>query len=119
MKLQTQFEYITDLIKQAKQRAFKSVNTEIIDLYWRIGEYLHKQVENESWGKSVIKQLSEYLKNKQPNIKGFSAQNLWRMKQYYEEYKDLPKLSTLSREISWSHNMAIVAAAKTNRLVRT
>ncbi len=42
------------------------------------------------------------IKEKEPNIKGFFSQNLWRMKQFYETYKDNEKLSTLSREIPCS-----------------
>ncbi|TXD81494.1 DUF1016 domain-containing protein [Subsaximicrobium wynnwilliamsii] len=112
MELQPQFEHIAQLIEQAKRRAFKQVNTEIIDLYWNIGAYLHHQVNTENWGKSVIKQLATHLKNRQPSTKGFSAQNLWRMKQFYETYKDAEKLSTLLREIPWSHNMTIISSAK-------
>jgi len=114
MELQAQFEHITQLIEGAKNRAFQKVNTEIIELYWSIGAYLHQQVNDSNWGKSVIKELASYLKNKQPNTKGFSAQNLWRMKQFYETYKDATKLSTLLREIPWSHNMAIISSAKSN-----
>src|SRR5690606_4640344 len=46
-------------------------------------------------------------------IKGFSDKDLWRMKQFYEAYKDFPKLSTVLREISWSHNLAIFSWCKT------
>ncbi|RAJ37396.1 uncharacterized protein DUF1016 [Pedobacter cryoconitis] len=35
------------------------------------------------------------------------------MKQFYESYKDSPKLSTLLREISWSHNLSIFSRCKT------
>ena len=95
MKIQSQFGHITNLIDQAKQSAYQAVNTELINLYRNIGEYLYQQVENHGWGKSVVKQLSEYLKTTQPNVKGFSSQNLWRMKQFYEGYKDVSKLSTV------------------------
>ena len=112
MELKIQFAYISNLIAQSKQKVYKVVNTELIDLYWNIGEYLHNQVEEKNWGKSVVKQLSEYLKTTQPNIKGFSSQNLWRMKQFYETYRNNLKLSTLLREIPWSHNIAILSGAK-------
>jgi predicted nuclease of restriction endonuclease-like (RecB) superfamily len=112
MELQPQFEYISNLIAQAKQKVYKAVNTELIDLYWNIGEYLHDQVEEKGWGKSVVKQLSEYLKTTQPNIKGFSSQNLWRMKKFFETYQNNSKLSTLLREIPWSHNIAILSSSK-------
>jgi predicted nuclease of restriction endonuclease-like (RecB) superfamily len=41
-------------------------------------------------------------------MKGFSTQNLWRMKQLYETYKDNEKLSPLVRELSWTHNIVIL-----------
>jgi len=112
MEVQPHFEHITQLIEQAKRSTFQKVNTAIIELYCEIGSYLHLQTTTENWGKSVIKQLAIYLKNKHPNTKGFSAQNLWRMKQFYEAYKDFKILSTLSRELPWSHNMTIISASK-------
>ncbi len=114
MKLQSQFEHIIQLIEKSKQRAFQKVNTEIIDLYWQIGKYVHEQVNEANWGKSVVNELAAYIKTVQPNTKGFSSQNLWRMKQFYETYKGSKRLSTLLREIPWSHNMAIVSATKSD-----
>ncbi|MEA3450551.1 MAG: PDDEXK nuclease domain-containing protein [Bacteroidota bacterium] len=106
------FNYIVDLISTAKQKAYQSVNKQLIELYWQIGKYLYLRVENEEWGKSVIKELSKFITSMHPNIKGYSSQNLWRMKQLYESYKDCPKLSTLLREISWSHNLRILSSVK-------
>ncbi len=111
-KLQVQFEFVTDLISKANTNIYKSVNTEIIDLYWNIGKYLNQQTNENHWGKEIVKQLSNYIQKTQANIKGFSPQNLWRMKQFYETYCHNPKLSTLLREIPWSHNMAIIGTAK-------
>jgi len=105
--LETQFADIVTLIKDARSRALKTVNSELINLYWKIGEYIHTKVNNAGWGQSVVKQLAEFLSKQEPNLKGFSDKNLWRMKQFYENYKDFPKLSPLVREISWSHNLAI------------
>ena len=41
-----------------------------------------------------------------------SSQNIWRMKQFYETYKDRPELSTLLRENTWSNNMHIISKTK-------
>ena len=108
MALQTQFTYVSGLIVAAKQRAFQAVNQELVTLYWTIGEYLHQQVSTAAWGKAVIKELAAFIAQTEPNIKGFSAQNLWRMKQFYETYKDQPKLAALWRELSWSHHRLIM-----------
>ena len=111
--LEKQFTEVIQFIKQARFNAIKSVNTELIDLYWKIGEYISKKIEIAEWGQSIVDQLAEYLNRNEPDLKGFSNKNLWRMKQFYESYKDSPKLSTLLREISWSHNLSIFSRCKT------
>jgi predicted nuclease of restriction endonuclease-like (RecB) superfamily len=111
MELQKQFTEITSLIASAKSRAYQAVNRELVTLYWHVGEYVSKQVASKAWGKSVVQELADYIQKSEPNIKGFSAQNIWRMKQFYETYAENEKLSTLSRELSWSHNMEILSTA--------
>lgn len=109
----TQFTKVVNLIKKSKFTAMRAVNSELINLYLQIGEYITKRIESEGWGKSVVVQLAEYLQTNEPDLKGFSDKNLWRMKQFYETYKDAPKLSLLLREISWSNNLAIMTRCKT------
>ncbi len=109
---QKQFSDIIQLIKQARDNAIKAVNTELIDLYWNIGQYISKQIESATWGDSVVKELADYLSRTEPELKGFSDKNLWRMKQFYETYKDYPKLSALLRQISWTNNLTILSRAK-------
>lgn len=108
-----QFKYVIELIKESRNKAVKAVNSELINLYWNIGKYISMKIEQSEWGESVVKALAINIKLSEPEIKGFSDKNLWRMKQFYETYKDSPKLSTLLREISWSHNLAIFSRCKT------
>src|SRR5690554_2097152 len=111
--MDNRFSEVINLIKQSRTNAIKAVNFELINLYWNIGEYISKKIEISEWGQSVVVELAEFIKKSEPNIKGFSDKNLWRMKQFYETYKDFPKLSTALREISWSHNLAIFSRCKT------
>lgn len=111
--MESQFLAVVQLIKQSRYNAIKAVNTELINLYWNIGAYISKRIDNAEWGQSVVKELALYLQKNEPELKGFSDKNLWRMKQFYEAYKDFPKLSTLLREISWSHNLAIFSRCNT------
>jgi predicted nuclease of restriction endonuclease-like (RecB) superfamily len=60
----------------------------------------------------VVKNLSEDLRKEFPNVSGFSAQNLWYMRQFYQEYNDLPKLQPLVGEIGWTHNLVIMGRCK-------
>jgi predicted nuclease of restriction endonuclease-like (RecB) superfamily len=77
-----------------------------------IGEYVSKKTTIEGWGKQTVKMLAEYLTKNYPNSKGFSAQNIWRMKQFYETYRDDEKLSPLVRELNWTINLEIFSRAK-------
>lgn len=108
MELQEQFSHITTLISKAKENAFHAVNKELVTLYWHVGEYVSQQVEKKAWGKSVVKELSLFIQRSEPNTVGFSPQNIWRMKQFFETYKNFPKLATLSRELNWSQNRLIL-----------
>ena len=108
-----QFEEVLTLIQSAHSKVMYAANTTMLELYWSIGAYISGKIAQSQWGDSVVKELAKYLAIKAPESKGFSAQNLWRMKQFYETYCDVDeKLSTLLREISWSNNMTILGRTK-------
>ena len=89
------------------------VFTALIDLYWEVGKYLSQQIADKGWGRGVVENLAAHINQHDSSIRGFSAQNLWRMRQFYETYKGSEKLSTLLRELPWSGNLVIIAKAKT------
>lgn len=100
-------------IKQARQKAFTQVNTILIELYWNVGKMISEKVESERWGKGVVRELSLFIAQNDPSIKGFSDKNLWRMKQFYETYNGDEKLAALWRELPWSHNRLIMTLKST------
>ena len=103
-----QFEEILGQIQTAKQQALQQVNKTLVQLYWDIGNYIAKQVTVANWGKSTVEQLAAFIHKKEPGISGFTASNIWRMKQFYETYQQNEKLASLGREIPWSHNRRIM-----------
>jgi predicted nuclease of restriction endonuclease-like (RecB) superfamily len=111
--MEQHFDKIIELIKHAKQKAFLAVNSELINLYWDVGKYISDKTSSDNWGKSVVASLSEFIKEKDPTIKGFSSQNLWRMKQFFETYSNSTKLSALTREITWTNNLIILSKSQT------
>ncbi|WP_217357026.1 MULTISPECIES: DUF1016 N-terminal domain-containing protein [unclassified Dolichospermum] len=64
------------------------------------------------WGKSVVETLARDLQSEFPGRNGFSAANLWFMRQFYGEYVDKPNLQPLVREISWTKNLIIFSRCK-------
>jgi predicted nuclease of restriction endonuclease-like (RecB) superfamily len=106
------FEEVLSLIDSARAQAFAAVNTVLIDLYWRIGEHISRRIDVNGWGQGTVQELAEYIRKRHPNARGYSAQNLWRMRQFHQAYRDQPKLSALLRELSWTHNLLILGKCK-------
>ena len=107
--------FLTELkvrIRQAQYKALRAANTELLTLYWEIGESIHRKQVEVGWGKSVVQNLARDLQAEFPGRNGFSAQNLWLMRQFYSEYHDRPKLQSLIREISWTKNLVILGRCK-------
>jgi len=108
------FEEVISIIERARENAFRAVNHELISMYWEIGHFISKKVDAENWGKSIVQEFSRFIQSHFVGIKGFSPQNIWRMKQFYETYAENEKLSPVVREISWTNNVLIMMAAKTD-----
>ncbi len=111
-------EYLK-FVKEIKQRiyksqyeAMKSVNTELIDLYWNIGKLIIEKQDQFSWGKSIVENLSNDLQQEFVGIKGFSSQNLWLMRKFFKTYSTNEKLQPLVREISWTKNVVVFEKCK-------
>lgn len=106
------FRHIVELIKQSRASALRAVNAELINLYWNIGEYVSKKISLSEWGDAVVAELARYIQQNEPGLKGFSDKNIWRMKQFYETYKDVQLLLPLVREISWTNNLLIFSRCR-------
>ena len=103
------FDEVISIIENAREKAFRAVNRELLNMYWSIGEFVSHRVSENGWGKSVVKEFSDFIQSRYVGISGFSPQNIWRMKQFYETYRNNEKLSTMLRELSWSHNLQILS----------
>jgi len=113
-KSRAEFGEIISIIERARDSAFRAVNRELISMYWEIGAYVSDKVRQDGWGKSVVADFAKYIQAERPDIKGFSASNIWRMRQFFETYRDSEKLAPLVREIGWTQNLLIMARAKTD-----
>lgn len=106
---------LTDLkarIREAQYEALKAVNRQQLGLYWYIGGQIVKKQAELGWGKSVVEQLSSDIQAEFPGITGFSARNLWLMRQWYETYVANEKLQPMVAEIGWTHNIQIMSKCK-------
>lgn len=99
-------------IRSAQYETLKSVNKELIALYWDIGRMIVEKQRGNTWGKEVVKRLACDLQVEFPGMSGFSPSNLWRIKNFFDIYAGDKKLAPLVREIGWTHNLIIMEKCK-------
>jgi predicted nuclease of restriction endonuclease-like (RecB) superfamily len=107
-----QFDEILQIIDDSRSRALKAVNAELIQMYWNVGASLSALCGNSSFGDKAIDEVAAYIAQKNPNIKGFTRRGLYRMKQFYETYKDDEFVSPLVTQISWTNHLLIMSGSK-------
>lgn len=129
------FNQVKDRIRQAQSRAVLSANSEMIRMYWDIGNIIHKRQKEKGWGAAVIPRLAKDIRNELAEVKGFSERNIGRMIAFYRMYTQLgsilpqpvAKLRTnkqdvlkgkaenpmlLVMKIPWSHNILLMEKVK-------
>ncbi len=108
-------DFLLEIKAQIRQRQFQALraaNRELLQLYWWLGENISRRQTEQGWGKSVVENLARDLQTEFPGRNGFSVQNLWLMRQFFNEYANLPNLQPLIGEISWAKNLLIMARCK-------
>ena len=106
------FDEVVSLIQSARAKAFHAVNTALIDLYWQVGAYISQKLESAEWGAGVVDQLASHLSHTQPGLRGFTRSNLFRMRQFYETYREDEKVAPLVRLLTWTNNLIILGQSK-------
>lgn len=112
------FLEVVNLITSAKERTFTLITKTLLQLYRDIGEFVSTKISENSWGKSTVEELSLFIKNINPKIKGFTSRNICRMKQFYETYNNDEKLTPLVTELGWSKNLLILSDEKMPKLLK-
>jgi predicted nuclease of restriction endonuclease-like (RecB) superfamily len=106
------FTEVVEMIQAARGRAVAAVNTALIDLYWRVGEYTSRKLETATWGEGVVDDLARYIQRRQPTLRGFTRRNLFRMRQFFEAYTQDEKVSALLTQLPWTHHLLILSRCK-------
>jgi predicted nuclease of restriction endonuclease-like (RecB) superfamily len=86
-------------IEQARVSVIRSASREAVLLYWDIGQGIAEKQAMAGWGNAVVEKLSRDLSRAFPGARGFSAQNLWRMRQFYVDHSSPEFLSHAVREL--------------------
>ena len=107
-----EFKKIVDIIETARERTYRKVNEELILMYRDIGEYISLMSKKAEYGDAFIQKLADFFADNYPDLKGFTRRGLYRMKQFYELYKDNEKVSPLVTQLSWTNHLKIMSACK-------
>ncbi|RMS08854.1 hypothetical protein ALP72_03914 [Pseudomonas coronafaciens pv. coronafaciens] len=106
------FDEVLAMIQGARQQAAQAVNTRLIELYWQVGAYISRKIENAEWGDAVVSQLAAHLATIQPGLRGFTRRNLFRMRQFFEVYRDNEKVSAVLTQLPWTHHLIIFTQSR-------
>jgi predicted nuclease of restriction endonuclease-like (RecB) superfamily len=106
------FSEVVRLIAASREKAIQVVNTTLIELYWEVGATISRKIAAAEWGAGTVDRLALYIARTEPGLRGFSRPNLFRMKQFYESYREEPIVSPLVRQLSWSHHLVILGQSK-------
>ena len=110
------FEQIKNLIEQTKNNVAIVVNSSLTMMYWEIGNKINQDIlknQRAEYGKEIVVTLSRQL---QDNFgKGFDEKNLRRMMQFANAIEK-QKVVTLSRQLSWSHFLALLPLQDTLKI---
>ena len=107
-------------IRQAQIKAAVKVNSELLHLYWHLGEEIAHKQKLATWGDGWLKELSRELLAEFPDMKGFSLRNLQSIKKWYSFYNQtdtiakqvVAQLGETFFAIPWGHHLYIISQCK-------
>ncbi len=98
--MEQQFGEVIDIILQHKSRASRAVNNELLFTAWHVGSYVSAKLKSEEWGSKVVTQLSEYIRSRRPDIKGYSRRSIYNMVMFYDEYSSKTFCATVEKYLN-------------------
>ena len=105
---------LIEIIETSRNNALRKVNEELIRMYWLVGEYLSIESMKATFGDKYIDMISKEIQEMFPGIRGFNRRGLYRMKQFYELYRDNAIVSPLLTQLSWSNHLLIMSGCKSD-----
>ena len=91
-----QFEEVRNIILLHRTKALQNVNEESLLMSWEVGKLVSRHLKSNEWGSKVVTQLSEFLRTKDPSLKGYGRRNLYNMVKFYEAYSSAPFVTRIA-----------------------
>jgi len=81
------FSVLQEAIRQGRYNALKTANAELVNVYWQVGAFVSRQLEQSKWGEKTVQQLADFLQQQEPGLKGFDKRSIYRMIEFYKNYQ--------------------------------
>lgn len=118
ISMEQQFGEVIDIILQHKGRASRAVNNELLYTAWHVGGYVSAKLKSEEWGSKVVTQLSEYIRSRRPDIKGYSRRSIYNMVMFYDEYSSETFSVTVEKYLNSEFVQPRTAQIEANQLTQ-
>ena len=96
---------VKEILKSARQKAYNTINSVMVEAYWKIGRRIVEEEQNgkerAEYGKEILQNLSKELTEEFG--KGYSYRTLREIRQFYLMFSDFEKWRTVSAKLTWSH----------------
>src|SRR5258708_31302397 len=99
-------------IRAAQVRAALAVNSELVTLYWSIGQEISSRFQAEKWGGKIVDRLAYDLNAEFPGAEGFSPRNLPYMRKFAEAWPDPQILQQLVAKLPLCHPTVLLDRLK-------
>ncbi len=86
LPVENHFDAVHSIIELHRTRALKVINNESLLICWNVGQYVSEKLKASQWGSKVVTQLAEFLRTKDPSLKGYSRRNIYNMVSFFETY---------------------------------
>ncbi len=113
-----EFEHIVTLIQQSRSRAYQAVNAELVNLYWQVGQYTSIKLSQSVWGDKTVEELAKYIERKEPQITGFSKRGIYRMRQFYETYKNSEIIGQARCQVTTEKSLIVSPAVTQTKRIK-
>jgi len=101
-------------VHEARQRAARAVNGELVGLYWRIGRDIRARQEAHGWGAKIVDRIAADLKAAFPDTEGFSPRNLKYMRAFAVAWPDEGFVQGVLAQLPWYTHVALLEKLETS-----
>jgi predicted nuclease of restriction endonuclease-like (RecB) superfamily len=99
---------LTERIREAHARAVRTINTELVMLYWSIGRDILEQQQASGWGDDIVGRIAQDLAADTGSARGFSRRNLFYIRRFAALWPEREKVPSVMAQIGWTAHRTLL-----------